>query len=147
MLLGAYYGTGSTSVSNGSGALGEKGDRCTSLSCESISEALGRPCRGITHSGLRASPSLVLLRPRCIQHPPDGASEPARELTCMHAHTRAQSLSVHLPPTPQPQPAPHPPSFHGVGARRDPIRVHIQEKGEGIRAPAAESKYSLMASD
>lgn len=146
MLLGAYYGTGSTSVSNGSGALGEKGDRCTSLSCESISEALGRPCRGITHSDLRASPSLVLLRPRCIQHPPDAtpctlrASQRAGERAHVHACSHSCTITLR---------ASHsaPPSFHGVGARRDPIRVHIQEKGEGIRAPAAESKYSLMASD
>lgn len=145
MLLGAYYGTGSTSVSNGSGALGEKGDRCMSLSCESISEALGRPCWGITHSDLRASPSLVLLRPRCIQHPPDAtpctlrASQRESSRACMLTLVHNHSPCISLRPTP--------PSFHGVGARRDPIRVHIQEKGEGIRAPAAESKYSLMASD
>lgn len=108
MLLGAYYGTGSNSVSNGSGALGEKGDRCTSLSCESISEALGRPCRGITHSDLRASPSLVLLRPRCIQHPPDAtpctlrasqrASERAHVHACSHSCTITLRASHSAPP-------------------------------------------------
>lgn len=112
MLLGAYYGTGSTSVSNGSGALGEKGDRCTSLSCESISEALGRPCRGITHSDLRASPSLVLLRPRCIQHPPDAtpctlrASQRESSRACMLTLVHNHSPCISLRPAP-----PHPPVF------------------------------------
>lgn len=133
MLLGAYYGTGSTSVSNGSGALGEKGDRCTSLSCESIPEALGRPCRGITHSDLRASPSLVLLRPRCIQHPPDAtpctlrASQRASERAHVHACSHSCTITLRASHSP---PAPPPPRLFTGSARGGILSGFISRRKE-----------------